>query len=317
MLSLLRQRCMFSMGETQDARELSSIADGRLRRRDPRRPPSRAARVRMTPDTIFNLPNHHAVCSWISRGARVPGLRRGRRCHWRPTRRWCAHHLRGPACARQHTCPTSCRTRCRTSRSTPRDLPIEVMAGEAAQHAPRRTRTARDGRPRAQPIAPTSTRPRSTTRTNARARAAARRAGQLHRARLRRRARADLGQGHGHPVGPSGTSRRNASWRSSRRFTATGSCFATQIWRRWWPGSSLRAAQQGLNRMAKAGLGAPLPVPARRARRPAARVLPAPRRVRARPARTRAARARTSTRRREVARGRDRRPAARRSATCT
>jgi hypothetical protein len=29
--------------------------------------------------------------------------------------------------------------------------------------------------------------------------------------------------------------------------------FATQIWRRWWPGSSLRAAQQGLNRMAKAG----------------------------------------------------------------
>ena len=28
----------------------------------------------MTPDTIFNLPNHHAVCSWISRGARVPAF---------------------------------------------------------------------------------------------------------------------------------------------------------------------------------------------------------------------------------------------------
>jgi hypothetical protein len=29
--------------------------------------------------------------------------------------------------------------------------------------------------------------------------------------------------------------------------------FATQIWRRWWPGSSQRAAQQGLNRMHAAG----------------------------------------------------------------
>ena len=29
--------------------------------------------------------------------------------------------------------------------------------------------------------------------------------------------------------------------------------FANQIWRRWWSGSSSRAAQQGLKRMAEAG----------------------------------------------------------------
>ena len=37
--------------------------------------PESRSRMRVTPDTIFNLPNHHAVCSWISRGARVPAPR--------------------------------------------------------------------------------------------------------------------------------------------------------------------------------------------------------------------------------------------------
>ena len=73
LLSLLRQRCMFSMGEAQDAREMSSIAmavyadvihaDAQSQ-----------ANLRVSPDTIFNLPNHHAVCSWISEGARVPAF---------------------------------------------------------------------------------------------------------------------------------------------------------------------------------------------------------------------------------------------------
>ncbi|HET6507074.1 MAG TPA: replication-relaxation family protein [Baekduia sp.] len=69
MLSLLRQRCMFSMGESQDALEMSRIAMAAytdLIRDDTQ---SRS-RLRLTPDTIFNLPNHHAVCSWISGGAR-------------------------------------------------------------------------------------------------------------------------------------------------------------------------------------------------------------------------------------------------------
>jgi hypothetical protein len=69
MLSLLRQRCMFSMGESQDALEMSRIAMAAytdLIRDDT----ASRARLRLTPDTIFNLPNHHAVCSWISGGAR-------------------------------------------------------------------------------------------------------------------------------------------------------------------------------------------------------------------------------------------------------
>jgi hypothetical protein len=73
MMSLLRQRCMFSMGESQDAREMSQIAMASFTDIIRNDPESRA-RLRLTPDTIFNLPNHHAVCSWISRGARVPAF---------------------------------------------------------------------------------------------------------------------------------------------------------------------------------------------------------------------------------------------------
>jgi hypothetical protein len=73
MMSLLRQRCMFSMGEEADAREMSTIAMAVYSDMIRTDPESRA-RMRLTPDTIFNLPNHHAVCSWISRGARVPAF---------------------------------------------------------------------------------------------------------------------------------------------------------------------------------------------------------------------------------------------------
>jgi hypothetical protein len=70
MMSLLRQRCMFSMGESTDARQMSEIAMSVYADLIKDDATSRA-RLRMTPDTIFNLPNHHAVCSWISRGARA------------------------------------------------------------------------------------------------------------------------------------------------------------------------------------------------------------------------------------------------------
>ena len=73
MMSLLRQRCMFSMGEQQDAREMSSIAMAVYA--DMIRPdPETRDTMRVTPDMIFNLPNHHAICSWISRGARAPAF---------------------------------------------------------------------------------------------------------------------------------------------------------------------------------------------------------------------------------------------------
>jgi hypothetical protein len=73
MMSLLRQRCMFSMGEQQDARDISSIAMAAYT--DMIRP-DRDSRslLRVTPDTIFNLPNHRAICSWICRGSRVPAF---------------------------------------------------------------------------------------------------------------------------------------------------------------------------------------------------------------------------------------------------
>ena len=73
MMSLLRQRCMFSMGESQDAREMANIAMSVYA--DMIRPePESREHLRVAPDTIFNLPNHHALCSWISRGARAPSF---------------------------------------------------------------------------------------------------------------------------------------------------------------------------------------------------------------------------------------------------
>jgi hypothetical protein len=36
--------------------------------------PEERLNLRVTPDMIFNLPNHHAICSWISRGARAPAF---------------------------------------------------------------------------------------------------------------------------------------------------------------------------------------------------------------------------------------------------
>ena len=70
LMSLLRQRCMFSVGEIADARELSKIA---MSAYADSIHPDRETRARLlfTPDTLLNLPNHHAVCSWISGGARA------------------------------------------------------------------------------------------------------------------------------------------------------------------------------------------------------------------------------------------------------
>ncbi len=73
MMSLLRQRCMFSMGESADAREMSEIAMAVYTDMIRADPESRA-RLQFTPDTIFNLPNHHALCTWISKGARAPAF---------------------------------------------------------------------------------------------------------------------------------------------------------------------------------------------------------------------------------------------------
>ncbi len=73
MMSLLRQRCMFSMGETEDARRMSEITMSVYTDMIRADPESRS-RLRIAPETIINLPNHHAVCTWISSGARAPGF---------------------------------------------------------------------------------------------------------------------------------------------------------------------------------------------------------------------------------------------------
>lgn len=70
LMSLLRQRCMFSVGESADARELSKIAMA-LYTDTIRADRESQRRLLFSPDTLLNLPNHHAVCSWISRGARA------------------------------------------------------------------------------------------------------------------------------------------------------------------------------------------------------------------------------------------------------
>src|SRR5262249_54743247 len=60
MMSLLRQRCMFSMGEREDTRDMSAIAMSSysdMIRTDPQE----RLNLRVTPDMIFNLPNHHAI----------------------------------------------------------------------------------------------------------------------------------------------------------------------------------------------------------------------------------------------------------------
>jgi len=69
MMSLLRQRCMFSMGEPQDARDMSSLVMSAYSDMI-RDEPSHRQRQRLVPDVVFNLPNHRAICSWISQGAR-------------------------------------------------------------------------------------------------------------------------------------------------------------------------------------------------------------------------------------------------------
>lgn len=73
MMSLLRQRCMFSMGESKDAREMSEIGMAVYSDLIKDDQASRS-RVRVTPDVIYNMPNHHCVCSWISDGARAPAF---------------------------------------------------------------------------------------------------------------------------------------------------------------------------------------------------------------------------------------------------
>jgi hypothetical protein len=245
MMSLLRQRCMFSMGEEADARELSSIAMPMYS--DMIRPEAESrALLPITPDTIFNLPNHHAICSWISRGARAPAFI----AQTIPLEEDAAvirHHLEAQR-ERGGFVPD------RLPDPLPdvdwkglRELPSEVIvddgtaapvlepvaaAAVALDFDPSATSVDDSARPARPPAVAV---PESYTELDF----------DDVRGLVWDKVTALPPDRRREPL-PRELEILGALW--SYRFL-----FASQIWRRWWRGSSLRAAQQTLNRMHKAG----------------------------------------------------------------
>jgi hypothetical protein len=220
MLSLLRQRCMFSMGESADAREMSSVAMDVYADAIHADPESQA-RLRLAPDTIFNLPNTYALCSWIAGGARQPAFL-ARTIPLETHDEIVLHHLEAQ------------RARgCQVPERMPDPMP------DPDWRPPRELPTAAIDRDRTAP-------------TNG--------------ARPARRSAAvpdtytelDLDGVRGiqwDDVTPA-EAEHEPTYRELEILAALwshGFLFSTQIWRRWWSGTSLRSAQQGLNRMTKAG----------------------------------------------------------------
>lgn len=233
LMSLLRQRCMFSMGEHQDARDMSQVAMSVYT--DIIRDDSESrARLRLTPDTIINLPNHFAVCSWISRGARTPAFL-AKTLPLETRDDVVRHHLEAQR-------ERGCRVPERLPDPLPdldwkglRELPSEAIpqaAAVALDFDPAATSVSDHGERRDANPTPLPETFAELNLDDVRGlvwdKVTALPADRRH--------------------SPSGRELEilGALW--SYRFL-----FATQIWRRWWPGTSLRAAQQGLNRMAKAG----------------------------------------------------------------
>ena len=252
MLSLLRQRCMFSMGETQDARELSSIAMDVYADVIHATAESQK-RLRMAPDTIFNLPNTYAVCSWISRGARVPAFV-GRTMQLETNEAVVQHHLEAQRASGAYVPDVLPDPLPDSSRPMPRDLPIEVMAGGAApaRSAPH-TNGNGNGHRAPEPIALDFD---ATSIDNPNERPAP----EPPRGAPDSYTELDFDDVRGliwDKVTVIPSDRRHEPTKRELEILAAlhgyRVLFATQLWRRWWPGSSLRAAQQGLNRMAKGG----------------------------------------------------------------
>ncbi len=236
-----------------------------------------ARALRMAPDTIFNLPNHYAVCSWISRGARVPGIRRaddaaGDQRGGRASTTWRRSVTRGGYVPDRLPDPLP-----DSSRPMPRELPIEAIgAGEdgSSTSAPLRTATGTAATRAPEPMALDFDATSIDSPMNAPRPAAARRAGKLHRARPRRRARARLGQGRGACRRTAGTSRRKRELEILAALWRYRVLFATPDLAALVAGQLAARRPAGAQPDGEGGLGAPLQVPDRRARRPAARVLP-------------------------------------------
>jgi len=262
MLSLLRQRCMFSMGEAQDARDMSSIAMAVYT--DVIQADAQSqANLRVSPDTIFNLPNHHAVCSWISQGARVPAFI-GRTLKLETDEHVIRHHreaqlARGCYVPERLPDPLPDVERAdlilAAETSTPVAAPEPELVGatSAPREAPTTVAAGGDARPSA-PAALTWD-PSDTSVDRGGDRSATPPAGAPDSF-----TELDLDDVRGiiwDKVAPIPADRRRdptqreleilaALW--SHRFL-----FASQIRRQWWADASERAAQQVLTRMTKAG----------------------------------------------------------------
>jgi Replication-relaxation len=237
LMSLLRQRCMFSMGEGQDARELSSIAmdvyadvihaDAESQ-----------ARLRIAPDTIFNLPNTYSICSWISRGARQSAFL-AQTIPLETDDDVVEHHRRAQK-ERGAYVPER----------MPDPLPDPVRKAEPKLAS----EVIADEEPRSLPAAPaldfsSSSIEAPNERPVVRVEGAPDTYTEL-----------DLDSVRGliwdKVTAIAADRRHEPSHRELEILAALHAhrfLFASQIQRRWWKDSSLRAAQQGLNRMAKAG----------------------------------------------------------------
>ncbi len=268
MMSLLRQRCMFSMGEADDARQMSEVAmamySDMIRTDDESR-----SRARLTPDTILNLPNHFAVCSWISKGARVPAFL-AKTMPLETEQEVIDHHLeaqreRGGYVPERLADPLP-----DLDWTGVRELPTgAITTGNGADS------TTQHGGNGADPVGGTNGNSGGGGDGQEVARAADIALGFDPGATSVRRdneraeptpplpetfTELDLDDVRGlvwDKVTPIPADRRHEP--SQRELEILGALwsyrflFASQIWRRWWAGSSLRASQQGLNRMAKAG----------------------------------------------------------------
>jgi hypothetical protein len=255
LMSLLRQRCMFSMGESEDAREMSRVAMSvysDLIRDDA----ESRARLRLTPDTIVNLPNHFAVCSWISRGARVPAFL-AKTMPLDLDETVVEHHLqqqRDRGCHVPERLPDPMPD---LDWEKPRELPTRAVVEDADAGGASGGAAAEEGGDeslRAAPVAlgfdPGAN---SVNVDNERAAPAPPQLPETY-------TELDLDNLRGitwDKLTPLPADRRREP--TNRELEILGALwsyrflFASQIHRRWWRGSSLRASQQALNQMAKAG----------------------------------------------------------------
>jgi hypothetical protein len=245
MMSLLRQRCMFSMGEEADAREMSTIAMTAYTDMIRTDPESRS-RLRVTPDTIFNLPNHHAICSWISRGARMPAFV-AQTIPLETDDDVVLHHLQAQRARGGFVPDTLPDPMPDVDFERLPELPSGELNGSREEAAPE---PVDDAAPVALDFDPDATSVDDSANRPVKA------AGPPPETWTE----LDLDSVRGvvwdkvaalppdRRPEPSGRELEILAALWSHRFL-----FASQIHRRWWRGSSLRAAQQGLGRMAKAG----------------------------------------------------------------